>query len=148
MKRSKENRKKHNRGSRKNRTKTLKQKKTTLNKTVTRKDSNETQSEKNKLSVDCQWTILSTKLTKPSTIPDSDVLKKLLTLRKASLISIHSTNIWTKRNFAWTSSSINLTNTQSENNKLSVDYQRTSLSTPLTKLSAIPDSDVLKNFWH
>ena len=85
MKRSKENRKKHNRGSRKNRTKTLKQKKTTLNKTVTRKDSNETQSEKNKLSVDCQWTILSTKLTKPSTIPDSDVLKKTSDINKSKL---------------------------------------------------------------
>ena len=33
-------------------------------------------------------------------------LKKLLTLTKASLISIYSTTIWTKENFIWTSSSI------------------------------------------
>ena len=33
-------------------------------------------------------------------------LKKLLTLTKASLISIYNTTIWTKRNFTRTSSSV------------------------------------------
>ena len=55
LKKSKENRKKHNRGSKKNHTKTLKQKKTFVN--------------------FCQLTILSTPLIKSSTIPDSGVLK-------------------------------------------------------------------------
>ena len=57
LKKSKESRKKHNRGSKKNHTKTLKQKKTVVN--------------------FCQLTILSTPLIKSLTIPDSGVLKNL-----------------------------------------------------------------------
>ena len=44
-------------------------------------------------------------------------LKKLLTLKKASLISIYSTTIWTKENFIWTSSSIK-TNANDEAKKV------------------------------
>ena len=68
--------------------------------------------------------------------------EKLLTLKKASLISIYNTTIWTKRNFTWTSSSIkpNDNYEAKNNNMLWSEYEKVSTDLKRSVQTALPIS--------
>ena len=72
------------------------------------------------------------------------MLKKLLTITKASLISIYSTTIWTKRNFIWTSFPIkpNDNDEAQKNTKLS-EYEKVSTDRKRSFQTALPISSSL-----